>query len=104
MKVYKRMFILTFVVLLLMLEANALVSKENCSTFTGTVVGIQGGVRKWLDVKSVKEGVISNFRIGRDTVYIPHRYPYVGEKVKVEYCLIRGVDVAYTVTILGGPK
>jgi len=55
-------------------------------------------------VKNVKEGVIANFRIGRDTVYTPHRYPYVGEKVKVEYCLIRGVDVAYTVTILGGPK
>jgi hypothetical protein len=100
MKIYKRMLIFTFVALLLMLEANALVSKENCSTLTGTVVGIQGGFRKWLDVKSVKEGVIVNFRIGRDTVYTPH----VGEKVKVEYCLIRGVDVAYTVTILGEPK
>lgn len=104
MKAYKRMFIFTFVALLLMLEANSLVSKENCSTFIGTVVGIQGGFRKWLDVKSANEGVISNFRIGKDTVYIPHRYPYIGEKVKVDYCLIRGVDVAYTVTILRDPK
>ncbi len=104
MKISKKMFIFTFVVLLLMLEANVLVSKENCSTFTGTVVGIQGGFKKWLDVKSTREGVIANFRIGRDTVYTPHRYPYPGEKVKVDYCPIRGVDVAYTVTIFGEPK
>ena len=104
MEVSKRIFIFTFVALLLMLEASALVSKEYCSTFTGTVVGVQGVFRKWLDVKSAKEGVIANFRIGRDTVYTPHRYPYPGEKVKVEYCPIRGVDVAYTVTIFGEPK
>ena len=96
--------ILTFIVLLLILEANAVVSNENCSTFVGTVVGVQGTYRKWLDVRSTKEGVIANFRIGRDTVYNPHRYPFPGEIVKVEYCPIRGVDVAYTVTILREPK
>lgn len=104
MKVSKRIFIFTFIVLLLMLEANALVSQEHYSTFTGTVVGIQGGFRKWLDVKSNKEGVIVNFRIGKDTVYTPHRYPFPGEKVKVEYLASRGVDVAYRVTVLGEPK
>ena len=104
MKVSKRIFIFTFIVLLLMLEANALVSREHYSTFTGTVVGIQGGFRKWLDVKSNKEGVIVNFRIGKDTVYTPHRYPFPGEKVRVEYLASRGVDVAYRVTVLGEPK
>ena len=104
MKVFKKILILTFVVLLLMLEANVLVSKEYCSSFTGTVVGIQGVFRKWLDVKSTKEDLIANFRIGRDTVYTPYRYPLPGEKVKVEYCPVQGVNVAYTVTILGEHK
>ena len=104
MKVSKRILVLIFVVLLFMSEANALVSKEYCSTFTGTVVRIQGAFRKWLDVKGTREDLIANFRIGRDTVYTPHRYPFPGEKVKVEYCPIQGVNVAYTVTILGEPK
>ena len=104
MKVSKRIFIFTFVVLLLMLEANALVSKENCSTMTGTGVGVQGMFRKWLEVKSNKEGVVVSFRIGRDTVYTPYRYPLPGEKVKVEYCPVQGVNVGYTVTILGEHK
>jgi hypothetical protein len=55
-------------------------------------------------VKSNKDAFIVDFRIGRDTVYTPHRYPYLGEKVEVEYLTDRGVDVAYRVTILGDPK
>jgi hypothetical protein len=65
-------------------------------------VAIQGGFRKWLDVKSNKDEIIVNFRIGRDTVYTPQRYLDPGEKVKVEYLPYRGVDVAYRVTVLGG--
>ncbi len=87
-----------------MLEANALFSQQHYSTFIGTVVGIQGGFRKWLDVKSNRDELIVNFRIGRDTIYTPRRYPYPGEKVKVEYLPNRGVDVAYRVTVLGGPE
>jgi len=48
--------------------------------------------------------MIINFRVGRDTVYTPHRYPFPGEKVKVEYLPTRRVDVAYKVTILGESK
>jgi len=62
------------------------------------------GFRKWLDVKSDKGELIVNFRIGKDPVYTPHRYPFPGEKVKVEYLASRGVDVAYRVTVLGGEK
>ncbi len=104
MIVSKRIFIFIFMALLLMLDANALVAQEHYSTFVGTTVGIQGPFRKWLDVKNDREGLIVNFRIGRDTVYIPHRYPYPGEKVKVEYLPIRGVDVAYRVIVLGEHK
>jgi hypothetical protein len=102
MKALKRIFILAFVALVLILETSALVAQERYSTLTGTVLGIRA--RMWLDVKSEKDEAVVNFRIGRKTVYIPHRYPYVGEKVKVEYLTNRGVPVAYTVTILGGQK
>ena len=104
MRVYKNFLVFAFVVLLLIFEANALISQEHFSTFIGTTEGIQGLFRQWLDVKNSKDGLIINFRIGRDTVYVPHRYPYPGEKVKVEYLPIRGVDVAYKVTILGESK
>lgn len=104
MKVFKRIFIFTLIALWVMLDANALFSQQHYYTFIGTVVGIEGGFRKWLDVKSNKDGLIVNFRIGRDTIYTPHTYPYPGEKVKVEYLPDRGVDVAYKVTVLGGPK
>ncbi len=104
MKVIKGISIFAFIVLLLMVEANPLLSQERYSTFIGTTVGVKGPFRKWLDVRNDKDGSIVNFRVGRDTVYTPHRYPYPGEKVKVEYLSIRGVDVAYRVTILGEPK
>jgi hypothetical protein len=104
MKVLNRIFIFMFVALWLMLEANTLISQEHYSTYTGTVVGIQRGFKKWLDVKSDEDQLHVKFRIGKHTVYIPHRYPYPGEKVKVEYLPNRGIDVAYRVTILGGPK
>jgi hypothetical protein len=55
-------------------------------------------------VESEADKAIVNFRIGHKTVYIPHRYPNPGEKVKVEYLIHRGIPVAYTVTILGGSK
>jgi len=56
MKVSRGIFVFTFILLLLMLEANALISKEYCSAMTGTVVGVQGMFRKWLEVKSNQEG------------------------------------------------
>lgn len=102
MKAVKRIFIFTFIALLLMLEVNALVAQERYSTLTGTVIGIR--MRLWLDVQSEKDKAIVNFRIGHKTVYIPQRYPNVGEKVKVEYLTQRGVPIAYTVTILEGSK
>ena len=100
----KRLFIFTFIALWVTLEANALFPQQHYSTFTGTVVGVQGGFRKWLDVKSNKDGLMVNFRIGRDTVHTPHRYPYPTEKVRVEYLPYRGADMAYRVTVLGGPR
>jgi hypothetical protein len=85
----------------MMLEANALIAQTSFSVLHGKVVGIS---RMWLNVESEKDKAIVNFRIGRKTVYIPHRYPNMGEKVKVEYLTHQGTPVAYTVTILEGSK
>ena len=83
MRIFKRFLIFIFITGLLMMEVNHLIAQEKFTLLTGKVVGIRA--RAWLDVESEKDKAIVNFRIGRKTVYIPHRYPYPGEKVKVEY-------------------
>jgi len=102
MKLFKRILIFALIVAWLMLEANPLVAQGKFSVLTGKVVGIRA--RLWLDVQSEKDKAIVNFRIGHKTVYIPHRYPNPGERVKVEYLVQRGTPVAFTVNILEGSK
>jgi len=102
MRTYKRILTFTFIIALLMLEANVLIAQGPYSILTGKVVGIRG--RLWLDVESETDKAIVNFRIGHKTVYIPHRYPNPGERVKVEYLVQRGVSVAFTVNILENKK
>jgi hypothetical protein len=99
---FKRIFIFSVIGLLLFMELSTLVAQERYSILTGTVVGIR--LRRWLDVESENDKAIINFRIGHSTRYTPHRYPYVGEKVKVEYLTQQGVPIAYSVTILEGAK
>jgi hypothetical protein len=101
MKGVKRILTFVFILTLFMLEANALIAQTSFSVLNGKVVGIS---RMWLNVENEKDKTIVNFRIGRKTVYIPHRYPNLGEKVKVEYLTPQGTPVAYTVTILEGSK
>jgi hypothetical protein len=98
MKVLRRILIFSIVTLFLLVEASTLVAQERYSVVFGKVLGIRA--RLWLDVQSDKDKAIINFRIGHNTVYTPQRYPYVGERVKVEYLTRRGVPVAYTITIL----
>jgi hypothetical protein len=102
MRTFKRILIFAFIAMLLMLEANHLMAQGPYSILTGKVLGIRG--RMWLDVESGTDKAIVNFRIGRKTVYIPHRYPNPGERVKVEYLVQRGTPVAFTVNILEGSK
>jgi hypothetical protein len=49
------------------------------------------------------EGGIVRLRVGWRTVY-PNRIPAVGDKVKVEYSIIRGIYVGYSVSILENTK
>ena len=95
------MTIFAFVALWIILEAHGTVApaQEHFLSLTGTVVAIQGGARKWLEVKNEADGVTVHFRIGHNTVYVPHRLPDTGEKVRVMYFIEKGVHVATKVLI-----
>ncbi len=73
-------------------------------TYEGNVTGITTGAfaRGAITVKGDK-GVIMNFAVGRNTVYVPSRHPGVGERVKITYSFIRGENAAYQVQILVAP-
>ncbi len=102
MRSFKRFLIFAFIISLLAMEANHLIAQEKFSILNGTVMGIRA--RMWLDVESEKDKAVVNFRIGHKSVYVPHRYPYPGEKVKMEYLIQRGTPVAFTVSIPEGSK
>ncbi len=73
-------------------------------TFEGSVAGVTTGAwaRGNITVKGAK-GEIMNFAVGRKTIYVPKRYPGIGEWVKITYSLVRGQNVAYQVEILPTP-
>ncbi len=83
----------------LALEVCPSVGQEHFPTLTGTVVAIEGSARKWLEVKSDADGEVVNFRIGRNTTYVPQRFPSIGEKVRVLYFTDKGVNIATKVLI-----
>ncbi len=78
---------------------------QETSTFEGTVAGITTGAfaRGIVTVKGAK-GEVLNFAVGRKTVYVPSRYPGVGERVKITYSLVKGQNAAYQVEILPAPS
>jgi hypothetical protein len=88
-------FVIFIIFILLHIEAQA----QSYSILTGIVTEFH---RRGLVVKSDEGGVVQ-LRVGRKTVY-PNRIPAVGDKVKVEYSIIRGVYVGYSVTILENTK
>ncbi len=71
-------------------------SAQQYFNFTGRVVSIHRGN---LSVQGDKEETM-NFAVGRRTIYIPSRLPAVGERVKVNYFLQRGRQVAYQVEVV----
>jgi len=81
--------------LLLTIEGQA----QNYSILTGTVTEVSW---RWLVIES-NDGRIVPVRVGWRTVY-PNHIPFVGGKVKVEYLIIRGVHVAYSVATLDSAK
>lgn len=95
-----------FVIFLLFIVAIAfgmsgnVIAQERYSMMIGKVVGISG---RWMQVENEQDKTITNFRIGRRTVFNPYQLPPVGAKVKTEY-LQYNVPVAFYVTILEVPK
>ena len=77
---------------------------QQTSTFEGSVAGITTSwpARGIITVKGDK-GEVMNFAVGRKSVYVPSRYPGIGERVKITYSLQRGQNAAYTVEILPTP-
>ena len=94
-----KILIMVLVALWLALEANVLLAQEHFPTLTGTVIGIQGGARKWLEVRNEADGATVSLRIGRNTTYVPSRLPNPGEKVRVMYYTEKGVNIATKVLI-----
>jgi hypothetical protein len=79
---------------------------QQTSTFEGSVAAISTSwwfARGIITVKGDK-GDVMTFAVGHRTVYVPSRYPGVGERVKVTYSLIKGQNAAYTVEILSTPS
>jgi hypothetical protein len=92
----KRASIAVFIILILLqIEAQA----QSYFILTGTVTEFR---RRVLVVES-DEGGVFRLKVGRRTVY-PNRIPAVGDKVKVEYSIIREIYVGYSVTILEDSK
>jgi hypothetical protein len=89
---------ISIVLTLLFFSVGSSIAQEKM-VMVGTVKNIEA--KMVMDVENEKDKALISFRIGRKTVYTPHRYPIPGERVKVEYLPHRGNFVAYTVTILG---
>ncbi len=76
---------------------------QQMSTFEGSVAAITTRFKKGIISVKGNKGEIVNFAVGMRTVYVPSRYPGVGERVKITYSLERGQNAAYTVEILTTP-
>ena len=92
----KKAFFTIFVILLLLnIEDQA----QSYSILAGTVTEFH---RRSLTIKSDDGGVVQ-VRVGRKTVY-PNRIPAVGDRVRVEYSIIRGAYVGFSVAIVENTK
>ena len=78
----------------------AITSAQPNSTFVGKVVAIQRGA---ISVEGEKGEVIL-FAVGRNTVYIPHRLPGIGEWVKVEYRFDGRRNIGYQMQVIQPPS
>ena len=105
MRTYMRHGVLFFAIFAFLLVGGLEITlAQQTSTFEGSVASITTGAfsKGVITVKGDK-GEVMDFAVGRKTVYVPHRYPGVGERVKITYSLIRGQNAAYQVDILATP-
>ena len=79
-------------------------SAQQMLTHEGSVAAITTRFKKGIISVKGNKGEMINFAVGMRTVYVPSRYPGVGERVKITYSFERGQNVAYTVEILSTPE
>ena len=91
---------LLFIVAIALAMSENVIAQDRYSIMIGKVVEISGS---WMKVENEQDKTVTNFRIGRRTVFNPYQLPPVGTKVKTEY-LQYNVPVAFYVTFLEGPK
>ena len=99
----KHAMLFSTIVLFLFVTALETALAQQMSTFEGSVAAITTKFKKGVISVKGNKGEIVNFAIGIRTVYVPSRYPGVGERVKITYSLERGQNAAYTVEILTPP-
>jgi len=98
-KLFKNGMILFTIFATIFVIGSEITSAQQYFTFEGKVVSISRGD---IGIQGNK-GEIMNFAVGRRTIYIPHRLPGIGERVKVSYLFQRGRNVGYQVEILPPP-
>jgi hypothetical protein len=71
------------------------------NTVQGKVLSIQTHFARsgTIEVKSNRTGKVYMFYVGRNTAYYPHRYPGIGETIRVQYIDDRGYLKATRVEI-----
>lgn len=101
---FKNWIILSLFFALLLMIGLEIASAQAYQTFVGEVVSIHRRfMGRVISVKGDNEEVFL-FAVGRNTVYVPPRLPGIGERVKVEYGLKRGHNVAYKIEVVTSPK
>jgi hypothetical protein len=99
-KIFKKWMMTLIISAILFIIGIATTSAQPYSTFTGKVVAIQRGA---ISVEGEKGEVIL-FAVGRNTVYIPHRLPGIGEWVKVEYRFDGRRNIGYQMQVIQPPS
>ena len=89
-------FLLPIIAIIILSMNGNVIAQDRYSIMIGKVVGVSGS---WMQVENEKDKTITNFRIGRRTVFNPYELPAVGTKVKTEYLQYK-VPVAFYVTVL----
>jgi hypothetical protein len=92
----KKALFITFVIFLLLYTTD---QAQSYSILTGTVTQFH---RRSLTMKT-DDGSIVPVRVGRKTLY-PNGTPTVGDRVKVEYSIVRGAFIGFSVAIVESGK
>ena len=94
---YVRNFLILLTISLLLFAISLEISlAEQYFKYVGNVVDVHKGT---MSVKGDK-GEVMHFAVGKKTIYIPHRVPAIGERVRVTYFFRKGNYIGSQIEIL----